>query len=124
MKSITLMSILVLVLASLVFVTNAQAVEVMAVTMSGTVIDNACASSHSSDLAEFIKTHTKECTLMPPCVLSGYAIYSDGKLYKFDKASNAKVEKFLRGEASKLQVTIVAKKTGEELELVSIENQK
>ena len=55
---------------------------------------------------------------------SGYSISVDGKLYKFDAASNAKVAEFFKNADSKLQVSVTAKQVGDELSLVSIENQK
>lgn len=92
-------------------------------TLKGDVIDNMCAGMNKDTLAEFVKTHTKECALKPGCVASGYSIFADGKLYKFDKDSNAKVAEFLNKADSKLQVTVTAKQVGDELSLVSIENQ-
>jgi hypothetical protein len=76
------------------------------------------------NLAEFVKTHTKACALMPDCAASGYSIFADGKLNKFDQASNKKVEEFLKKDESKLEVVVKAEKVGEELKLASIENQK
>lgn len=94
------------------------------VVMKGTVIDLMCAGSKTpEELAEFVKTHTKECALMPQCEGSGYAIFSDGKLTKFDSASSLKVAEFLKKADSKLDVTVTVTKSGEELSLVSIENQ-
>jgi phosphoribosylamine-glycine ligase len=96
--------------------------EVM--TLKGDIIDNKCAGMQSPEgLGDFVKTHTKMCALMPECIASGYSIYSDGKLMKFDKDSNGKIEEFLKKEDSKLQVVVEAKKTGDELSLVSIQNQ-
>lgn len=95
------------------------------VTLTGDIIDNMCAGTKTpAELAEFVKTHTKECALMPDCVATGYSIFADGTLYKFDKESNAKIEEFLKKEDSKLQVVVTAEKIGEELNLVTIENQK
>jgi hypothetical protein len=94
------------------------------VTLSGTIIDNTCAGAHQDDMAAFIITHTKECALMPGCVESGYSIFADGKLSKFDKDSSAKIAAFLKMPDSKLQVVVIADKAGEELSLVSIANQK
>jgi len=95
-----------------------------ALTIKGDIIDNMCATAHKDDLADFVKTHTKECALAPSCVDSGYSIFSDGKLYKFDKDSSAKVAEFLKKEDSKLTVMVTAKMAGEEFNLISIENQK
>jgi len=94
------------------------------VVFNGVVIDNMCAGANKDTLANFITTHTKECALKPGCIDSGYSIYVDGKLYAFDKDSNAKVGEFLKKADSKLQVTITAKQVGDKLSLVSIENQK
>jgi len=104
--------------------TPAAVVVPDAVVLKGDVIDNTCASANKDKLAEFVKTHTKQCALMPGCIESGYSFYADGKLYAFDKDSNAKVVEFLKKADSKLQVTITAKQVGDELSLVSIENQK
>jgi len=95
-----------------------------AMVLKGVVVDNMCAAANKDTLAEFVKTHTKDCALMPDCVASGYSILADGKLYKFDKDSNAKVAEFLKNADSKLQVSVTAKQVGDELSLVSIENQK
>lgn len=95
------------------------------VNLKGDIIDNMCAGMQKPEgLAAFVKTHTKQCALMPQCAASGYSIFSDGKLSKFDKASNAKIEEFLKKADSKLQVAIIATKVGDELSLVTIENQK
>jgi len=92
-------------------------------TLKGDVIDNMCAGMNKDTLAEFVKTHTKECALKPACIDSGYSIFADGKLYKFDKYSNSKVAEFLKKTDSKLQAAVTAKQVGDELSLVSIENQ-
>jgi len=110
--------ILTLALVSLV----ALAADVM--TLTGTVIDNKCAEANKADLANFVITHTKECALMPACAASGYAIFADGKLMVFNKNSNKKVEEFLKKDTSKTQVVVKAKMAGQELNLISIENQK
>jgi hypothetical protein len=94
------------------------------ITLRGTIIDNHCAAMGKDNLAEFVKTHTKSCALMPDCAASGYSIFSEGKLHKFDQASSKKVEEFLKKDESKLEVVVKAEKAGEELKLVSIENRK
>ena len=91
------------------------------IALKGDVIDNSCAAANKDTLADFVKTHTKECALK--CIDSGYSIFADGKLYKFDKDSNAKVGEFLKNADSKLEVSVTAKQVGDELSLVSIENQ-
>ena len=93
------------------------------IALRGDVIDNMCAGVNKANLAEFVKTHTKECALKPGCMDSGYSIFAGGKLYAFDKVSSAKIAEFLKKADSKLQVTITAKQVGDELNLVSIQNQ-
>jgi len=100
------------------------AVAVKTVMLKGDIIDNMCAGAHKDALADFVKTHTKQCAIAPGCVDSGYSIFADGKLSKFDKDSNVKIVEFLKKEDSKLQVVVTAKKVAGELSLVSIENQK
>lgn len=92
-------------------------------TLQGTVVDNSCASGHQADMAEFVKTHTKECALMKDCAASGYILYTpDGKQVAFDAKSNQKIIKFLKKKDSKLQVEITAQLTGDKLSLKSIKN--
>ena len=100
----------------------AAATAVETITLTGDVIDNMCADANKDNLAAFVATHAKQCALS--CADSGYAIFAEGKLTKFDQDSNAKVAEYLKKEDSKLQVVVTAKKIGEELSLVSIENQK
>ncbi|MDD2689339.1 MAG: hypothetical protein PHT41_04235 [Candidatus Omnitrophica bacterium] len=126
MKKAVLLAMAFCFISSLAFAQIAISTPVVenALTIKGDIIDNMCATAHKDDLADFVKTHTKECALAPACVDSGYSIFSDGKLYKFDKDSSAKVAEFLKKEDSKLKVTVTAKMAGEELSLISIENQK
>ncbi|MDD5561998.1 MAG: hypothetical protein PHT50_07750 [Candidatus Omnitrophica bacterium] len=91
--------------------------------LKGDVVDNMYADANKDNLAETIKANTKENSLKPECMDSGYSIFADGKLYAFDYDSNAKVADFLKNADSKLQVTVTAKQVGDELSLVSIENQ-
>jgi hypothetical protein len=93
------------------------------ITLKGTIIDNKCAEANKANLSTFIKTHPKECAMMPACAASGYAIYTnENLLMKFDKASCAKVTEFLKKTDSTLNVTVGAKQVGCELNLLSIEN--
>ncbi len=92
-------------------------------TLKGDIIDNRCVGRAGDNVSEFVKTHTKQCALMTPCVASGYSIFADGKLHKFDLESNKKIEEFLIEDTSKLQVVITAEKAGEELSLLTIVNQ-
>jgi hypothetical protein len=103
----------------------AAAVASSEITLKGDIIDNMCAGAQKPEaLSAFVKTHTKQCVLTPACAASGFSIFADGKLYKFDQASNARIEEFLMKADSKLQVVVAVKKGQETLTLVSIENQK
>jgi len=111
--------------ASMAFAAELPAKAEKAITLKGDIIDNHCAGSQNKNqLTAFVKTHTKECALMPLCAASGYSIFSNGKLLKFDKVSNTKIEEFLKKPDSKLQVMVTAEKENKELSIVSIENQK
>jgi hypothetical protein len=73
------------------------------VTLDGYMIDNACASSHATDptFATMVKTHGTSCATMESCEKSGYAVYADNKLYKFDDKGNVSAEELLKTTASK-----------------------
>ena len=71
------------------------------VKLSGYVIDNACSARANGDGAlEKVKAHSTKCAQMPNCAKSGYAIYADGKLYKFDEDGNKKVAELLKNTKS------------------------
>ena len=108
----------------LCFVLSFALAQETTVTLKGDIIDNMCAGTKSpEELTAFVKTHSKDCALAPACAESGYSIFADGKLNKFDKDSGAKIEEFLKKADSKLQVVVEAKTAGEELSLVSVKNQ-
>jgi hypothetical protein len=73
------------------------------VTLDGYMIDNACASSHATDPAfgTWVKSHGTSCATMESCEKSGYAVYADSKLYKFDDKGNASAEELLKTTKSK-----------------------
>jgi hypothetical protein len=60
------------------------------VKITGNLIDNACASHHvnDKDFGDRVANHTTSCALMATCKGSGYAVYSDSKLYKLDDAGS------------------------------------
>src|SRR5262249_4467000 len=89
--------------------------------LTGYIINNACATKASGD-AEKIKGHSKACALMPPCVKSGYAVYSEGKLYKLDKAGNAKAEALLKSSKSDkgIQVNVEGELDGDVIKVKSL----
>lgn len=71
------------------------------VKLNGYVIDNACSTRATGDTAlEKVKAHSTKCAQMPNCAKSGYAIYADGQLYKFDEDGNKKVADILKNTKS------------------------
>lgn len=75
----------------------ALAADKKEVKLSGYVIDNACSARATGDTAlDKVKAHSTKCAQMPNCAKSGYAIYADGKLYKFDEDGNKKVAELLK----------------------------
>ena len=81
-----------------------------AVKINGYLIDNACAGAHAKDanFGERAKKHSTSCALMPDCEGSGFAVYSEGKLYKLDKDGNKSAEELLKRTETKngLQVAV------------------
>lgn len=125
MKKLALLGMALCFVASLAIAQETEPTQSGAeITLKGDIIDNMCAGSQKpEELAGFVNAHTKECALKPECAASGYSIFADGNLYKFDKESSVKVEEFLRMEEGKLQVVITAQKAGDELRLLTIKNQ-
>lgn len=97
-KLLPLMAALALVLMAV-----ALSAQDKTVTLDGYMIDNACASSHVTDktFGTWIKTHATSCATMENCEKSGYAVYADDKLYKFDDAGNTSAEELLKNTKSK-----------------------
>jgi type 1 fimbria pilin len=73
------------------------------VTLTGYLIDNSCAANHETDkkFATWIKTHGTDCANMESCEKSGYAVFADNKLYKFDDAGNTSAATLLHSTKSK-----------------------
>lgn len=73
------------------------------VTLTGYLIDNSCAASHATDktFATWVKTHGTSCAMMEACEKSGYAVFADDKLYKFDESGNTSAEELLKNTKSK-----------------------
>ena len=127
MKKIFLFAFVLTFAASVVYaqqaLTPVASVLEETVTVSGYVVDNLCAGPQKTeDLAVFVQTHTKECALAPSCAASGYAIFAEGQLLKFDQESSAKVSEFLKKADSTLKVIVEAKKGVDGLALISIKN--
>lgn len=91
--------------------------------ITGIIIDNKSAEKYIDSLATFIPRYPKAQAVLPISVESGYSIYSEGELYKFNKESNEKIVKFLDERNNVLRVKIEAKELDGELDLISIENE-
>jgi len=65
------------------------------VTITGNLIDNACAES-AKDLDAKAKNHSTSCAVMDSCETSGYAVYVDHKLYKLDDKGNSSAAELLK----------------------------
>ena len=79
---------------------------------NGYLIDNMCAGALAKN-AERVKKHKTSCALMPSCEGSGFAVYSDGKLYKLDEAGNKSASELLKATETKDGVTVAVEGTVE-----------
>lgn len=95
-KLLPLMGALALVLMAV-----AMSAQDKTVTLDGYMIDNACAASDKAKDKSWIKTHAPSCAMMDSCEKSGYAVYANDKLYKFDDAGNASAAELLKNTKSK-----------------------
>lgn len=106
------------IVAAFGLATTASAADTM--TMKGYIIDTKCATANADKLADFVKTHPKDCAIA--CHDSGYNLYSDGKLYKFDKESSDMAYDFLQKADSKTMVSAEVIMTGDTVKLVKVMN--
>ena len=83
------------------------------VTLTGYLIDNACAANHASDktFATWVKTHGTSCAMMDNCEKSGYAVFAGDKLYKLDDKGNDSAEDLLKNTKSKKGLKVKAEGT-------------
>jgi len=102
-----------LVLAFIGTVAAALYAQAQSVKINGYLIDNACASAHVKDanFSDRVKKHSTSCALMPNCDGSGFAVYSDGKLYKLDKDGNKTAEDLLKDTDTKNGVMVTVEGT-------------
>ena len=76
------------------------------VTITGNLIDNACAES-AKDLGTRAKNHSTSCAMMDGCEKSGYAVYAaDNKLYKLDDKGNDLAAGVLKSTQTKKGVKV------------------
>jgi hypothetical protein len=109
----------VLLLVGAAFAAN----KAKSVKLTGYLIDNACsARANTEGGAEKVKNHTVKCAMMPNCEKSGYALYSDGKLYKLDEEGNKKAMELYKNTKLErgLQVTVEGDVDGESLKVKSM----
>jgi len=94
------------------------------VTLDGYMVDNACASSHAAEatFGTWVQTHATSCALMEPCEKSGYAVYANKKVYKFDDAGNTSAKEVLKNTKSKkgLHVKVEGTLDGETIKVTKI----
>ena len=83
------------------------------VTLTGYLIDNACAANHASDktFATWVKTHGTSCAMMDNCEKSGYAVFAGDKLYKLDDKGNDSAADLLKNTKSKKGLKVKAEGT-------------
>jgi len=78
----------VFALTTIVLLAGVLFAQEKTVTISGSLMDNACAES-AKDIGARAKNHSTSCALMDGCEKSGYAVYAtDNKLYKLDEKGN------------------------------------
>jgi len=82
------------------------------VTITGNLIDNACAES-AKDLDTRAKNHPTSCALMEKCQSSGYAVYADHKLYKLDDKGNDSAADLLKNTKTTKGVKVAVEGTVE-----------
>lgn len=91
--------------------------------ITGIIIDNKSAEKYHDELERFIRMYPKAQAILPVSVESGYSIYVDSELYKFNEESNKKIVEFLQKRNNILKVVIKAEEIDDELELKSIKNE-
>jgi len=78
----------VFALTTVVLIAGVLFAQEKTVTITGNLIDNACAES-AKDIATRARNHSTSCALMDGCEKSGYSVYAaDNKLYKLDDKGN------------------------------------
>lgn len=107
---------------ALVVMAAALVAQDKTVTLDGYMIDNACASSDKGKDKNWIKTHSTSCATMEACEKSGYAVYANDKLYKFDDAGNASAADIIKNSKSKkgLHVKVEGTVDGDTIKVTKI----
>src|SRR5258708_8385931 len=92
------------------------------VTITGNLIDNACAES-AKDLGTRAKNHSTSCAMMDGCEKSGYAVYAaDNKLYKLDDKGNDVAAGVLKSAQTKkgLKVAVEGTRDGTAIKVTKL----
>jgi hypothetical protein len=107
---------------ALLVMTAALVAQEKTVTLDGYMIDNACASSDKAKDKTWIKTHSTSCATMEACEKSGYAVFANDKLYKFDDAGNASAAEVIKNTKSKkgLHVKVEGTVDGDTIKVTKI----
>jgi hypothetical protein len=110
------------IILAFAFVVYAQGDKTVKV--SGYLIDNACAGDHAKDanFGERAKKHKTSCALMPSCEGSGFAVFSEGKLYKLDEAGSKSAADLLKDTDTTMGVMVAIEGTvdGDRLHVTKI----
>ncbi len=125
MKSFFISTVLFFLVAETSFAQEkAVSSSVSKTTLIGYLTDVKCGQGFKTD--DDAKGHTKSCALMPGCAKSGYALFIDGKLIKFDESGNKKAKKYLKAlkDENNLKVEVSGKMNGEFLVVSEIKEVK
>ena len=99
--------------------------EPQGVKLTGYLIDNMCASKHvnDKDFGDRVKRHPTSCALEDVCEKTGFAVFADGKLYKFDQAGNSSAKELLKNTKTKkgVQVAVEGTLDGDTLHVTKLE---
>ena len=93
--------------------------------VQGILIDKMCSSKALKD-ASFAAKHDTQCALAPPCMKSGYGVFTaDGKYITFDDAGNAKAMAALKAtkKTDDLKVMVMGDVTGSTMKVASLKLQ-
>ncbi len=92
-------------------------------TVTGTLMDKACASETIKKGAKAIQEHDIGCATMDDCAKSGYGVVtSDGKFLKFDATGDKRAAAALKTATKKtdLQVSVTGDVTGDQIKVSSL----
>ncbi|HTC92314.1 MAG TPA: hypothetical protein VK699_02545 [Terriglobales bacterium] len=97
MKKLMNIMLLMTLVAGVAFAGDSDKNEAKAQTISGYLVDVACAADFASHPGRGVAAkHTKGCLQMPECAKSGYAILTDdNKVIKLDKQSSETAKKLI-----------------------------